>query len=60
MYARANGTLPSLPDLMNSWALWWWALLRRCVPAWTTRLYLRAASTILRPSTMLCEIGFST
>ena len=36
------------------------ALLRVCVPTCTTRLYLRAASTSLRPSQMLWLKGFST
>ena len=33
---------------------------RRCVPPCTMRSYFRAASTILPPSKMLCETGFST
>ena len=32
---------------------------RHWVPCWTMRSYFRAASTILRPSKMLCEPGFS-
>ena len=30
------------------------------VPIWTMRLYLRAASTILKPSSMWVQSGFST
>ena len=34
--------------------------LRFIVPTWTILLYLRAASTILRPSQTVWEAGFST
>ncbi len=42
---------------MASWMPLW---LRHWVPAWTIRLYFRAASTALRPSKMLWLTGFST
>ena len=35
-------------------------LLRLCVPVWQIRLYLRAASTMRRPSLTLWLTGFST
>jgi hypothetical protein len=57
---RTYGTLPSFPERTNSAADARKAPLRRWVPTCTTRSYLRAASTILRPSTTLCETGFST
>ena len=55
--------MPTLP-ILPSWTIWINSAilgeLRRCVPTWTTRWYLRAASTIRRPSTTLWLAGFST
>ena len=36
------------------------SVLRLCVPTWQTLRWRRAASTMSRPSRMLCEHGFST
>ena len=60
IHARANATFPSLPLCTYSRAAITLVWLRRCIPAWITTLYLRAASTIRRPSIRLCETGFST
>jgi len=44
-----------LPDRRQGWSP------ERCiVPTCTTRLYLRAASTMMRPSSTVTEMGFST
>ena len=47
--ARTQATASRMPWLERDW-----------VPVWTMRSYLAAASTILRPSQMLWETGFST
>ena len=53
-------TLPMPPSCRNLIACTTAGRLRFIVPTWTTRLYLRAASTIFRPSQTVCDAGFST
>ena len=53
-------TWPSLPECRKAIASWMPLWLRHCVPAWTIFWYLRAASTILRPSQTSWLAGFST
>src|SRR5215218_7630371 len=57
---RATLILPSTRTRTHANASRSAPLERLCVPVWTILLYLRAASTILRPSHTLCETGFST
>ncbi len=58
-HVRVSVTRPSLPERTISAAFWKCSPERCCVPICETRLYRRAALTIVRPSMMLCEIGFS-
>jgi hypothetical protein len=51
---------PTLPERMNSRAVVECGDVRRCVPTWMTRLFLRAARTIAWPSPIVCAMGFST
>src|SRR5579872_3409385 len=57
---RATWILPRFPACAHSMASFSDRLDRLCVPACTMRLYLRAATTDIRPSQISCEIGFST
>ena len=57
---RAMYTRPITPAWSFSMPSRIFGLVRHCVPCCTIRWYLRAASTILRPSKMLWEQGFST
>src|SRR5262245_14643777 len=57
---RTNVTSPKLPLFTISRAFWKNAPERCIVPACTTRLYFRAACTILTPSFTYTQAGFST
>ncbi len=57
---RTDVTAPIFPLRRRSTACLKCAADRCCVPTWTMRLYLRAASTIARPSAMVTDVGFST
>ena len=57
---RSMVAVPIFPLRTSSTACWKCSPERCCVPTCTTRLCFAAASTILRPSKILCEAGFST